>query len=122
MQIFRIAALCVLIVGVYSYSRKVKASLTEEFSVPKQIFKETLEADAPLEQAPQYFSRQQSNFRENTKLENKKTEATQECKHKYGYLRTLPRNASIPDECLGCNKIIKCKHNLATTLESNVKS
>jgi hypothetical protein len=31
-----------------------------------------------------------------------------ECSHYFGYLRTLPRNASIPDECFGCNRIVEC--------------
>lgn len=42
----------------------------------------------------------------------KKTEEFQEtpstCLHDFGYLGTLPRNTSIPDECLGCAKIIDC--------------
>ena len=33
------------------------------------------------------------------------------CLHSFGYLRTLPKNASLPDECLGCSQIIEClKH------------
>ncbi|NIO36296.1 hypothetical protein GTO27_01175 [Candidatus Bathyarchaeota archaeon] len=30
------------------------------------------------------------------------------CLHEFGYLGTLPKNASIPDECLGCPEIVKC--------------
>ena len=30
------------------------------------------------------------------------------CPHKFGYLRTLPKNTPIPDECFGCSKILEC--------------
>jgi len=31
-----------------------------------------------------------------------------DCLHQFGYLRTLPKNAPIPDECFGCTKIVEC--------------
>jgi hypothetical protein len=31
-----------------------------------------------------------------------------DCLHQFGYLRTLPKNAPIPDECFGCAKIVEC--------------
>jgi len=31
-----------------------------------------------------------------------------ECAHHFGYLRTLPKNTPIPDECLGCTRIMEC--------------
>jgi hypothetical protein len=36
------------------------------------------------------------------------TRASPECAHHFGYLRTLPRNTPIPDECFGCTKIMEC--------------
>jgi hypothetical protein len=30
------------------------------------------------------------------------------CAYFLGYLKTRPKDASIPDECLTCNKILKC--------------
>ena len=30
------------------------------------------------------------------------------CPHKFGYLRSLPKNTPIPDECFGCSQIIEC--------------
>ena len=30
------------------------------------------------------------------------------CSYKFGYLRTLPKNTPIPDECFGCPKILEC--------------
>jgi len=31
-----------------------------------------------------------------------------ECLHHFGYLRTLPKNRALPNECLGCSKIVQC--------------
>jgi len=31
-----------------------------------------------------------------------------DCLHQFGYLRTLPKNAPIPDECFGCLKVVEC--------------
>lgn len=30
------------------------------------------------------------------------------CPHEFGYLRNLPKNAPIPDECFGCSQILEC--------------
>lgn len=42
------------------------------------------------------------------KLHVSKRETPRGCGHQLGYLRTLPEDASIPDECLVCPKIMKC--------------
>jgi len=31
-----------------------------------------------------------------------------ECAYHYGYLKSLPREASIPDECLTCSRLLQC--------------
>ncbi|UCH32306.1 MAG: hypothetical protein JSV05_02705 [Candidatus Bathyarchaeota archaeon] len=121
-QVLRIAALCVWVVGIYSYSRRVKASLSEEFALPPQSVEERLETEVSLEK-PRHIdpSNQQERVQESPLPETKKITVAPVCKHKLGYLRTLPRKAAIPSECLRCNRIIECKHSLATTLESHVK-
>lgn len=30
------------------------------------------------------------------------------CPHKFGHLRSLPKNTPIPDECFGCPQILEC--------------
>jgi hypothetical protein len=30
------------------------------------------------------------------------------CPHKFGYLKSLRKNAPIPDECFGCPQILEC--------------
>ena len=37
------------------------------------------------------------------------------CPHHFGYLANRPKNASIPQECLICSKIVKCMLKLSDT-------
>jgi hypothetical protein len=30
------------------------------------------------------------------------------CAHSFGYLRSIPRNTPVPDECLGCPSVVQC--------------
>ena len=52
--------------------------------------------------------------KKNIALEKKPTRSVQVenpehvCYHDFGYLRTIPKNASIPNDCLGCPKIVEC--------------
>jgi hypothetical protein len=123
-QVSRLLALCILVGGVYSYSRKVTKNLGEKFPVPARAVKADAEAgdeaEAPVSPvvpagpvAPPAES-----IPERVIQESLEKEAVQECKYRFGYLRTLPKDASIPDECFSCDKIIDCKHSQAKTLES----
>ena len=118
-QVSRILALCLLACGIYSYSRRVKGSLKEEFTIPDQLFAErrTLESlDEGISETPVHDKRETGGRIE----KSPEGESIIECKHRLGYLQTLPKNAIIPDECLGCDKIIECKHSLVTTSEHRV--
>jgi len=43
------------------------------------------------------------------KLDEKKVgERPRACPHHFGYVKTLPKNTSIPDECLWCPWIVEC--------------
>ncbi len=112
-NVSRLLALAILVCGIYSYSRKVKESLTKKFSIPEK--EESLVIEGPIEEGLET----KAPIQERTVQESPKTETAPECKHQFGYLGTLPRNASIPDECLSCDKIIECKHSLVKTLESH---
>ncbi|UCE96413.1 MAG: hypothetical protein JSV51_02055, partial [Candidatus Bathyarchaeota archaeon] len=50
-QIIRIAALCILVCGIYSYSRRIKTSLREDFPTSQQKIKEMFEAEALSKEA-----------------------------------------------------------------------
>jgi len=114
-QISQLLALFVLLGGIYSYSRKVSKNFAEKSTVPEKVAKESSEVEAPV-------ARAHSPIQERIIQENPKKETAPECKHQFGYLQTLPRNASIPDECLSCDRIIECKHSLVNKIESRTLS
>jgi len=104
----QLSALCFLAVGVYSYSRKITKNLVEKFCLPKRTMKlefETNEEPKSSEAVVEQF-------------DEKKVGNEAGCKHDLGYLRTLQRNAHIPEECLGCHQIIECKYSLVKKTES----
>jgi hypothetical protein len=122
-QVSRVLALSMLVGGVYSYSRKVRGSLREEFTIPEQVFTERLavepnEEDTLSSQAPTGEQKVPAKRTEKTPIQ----ETIVECKHQLGYLQTLPKNASIPDECFGCGRIIQCKHSLTKAVEERVQT
>jgi len=127
-QVSRLLALCILVGGVGSYSRKVTRNLGETFHVPARVVQADAEAGAKAEEQVEVpatplvpvasIAPPAPSINERITQESLKTEATQECKYRLGYLRTLPRDASIPDECLSCDRIIECRHSQAKTLES----
>lgn len=127
-QISRLLALGILVGGIASYSRKVTRNLGEKFIAPKRAVAADSKADmetqargTPLTPAAAVEPPAPS-IHERIIQESLKTEVVQECKYRFGYLRTLPKDASIPDECLSCDKIIDCKHSLMTVVENSSDS
>jgi len=59
-------------------------------------------ADRLLEKVMEAISEQATTNAE--KEENGQTK----CAHHFGYLSELPKNASIPEECLLCPKVVEC--------------
>ena len=40
----------------------------------------------------------------------KKGKGSSECPHHFGYLASRPKNASMPQECLTCKKMLDCRN------------
>jgi hypothetical protein len=144
-QVSRLLALGILVVGVYSYSSRVTRNLGEKFRIPVRAVKADVEASEdeeeeeapataenatpepvePIYQEPAYpdvpagpVEPPAESIPDRIIQQTLEADSTQECKYKFGYLRTLPKNAPIPDECYSCDKVIDCKHSQAKTLES----
>ena len=127
-QISRLIALVVLVGGVASYSRKVTKNLGEQLRIPSRAVAAEAEAENEAEvpvtplpplAPPATIEPPAPSIHERIAQQSLRTVAVQECKYRFGYLRTLPKDASIPDECLSCDKIIECKHSQAKALESS---
>jgi hypothetical protein len=136
-QISRLLALCILVAGIGSYSRKVTKNLGQQIRIPARAVETDAEAEAEAEEEPEAevpatpltplpplappatTEPPAPSIHERIAQESWKTETPQECRYKFGYLRTLPKDASIPDECLSCDKIIECKHARARPVETS---
>lgn len=82
------------------------ASAVETKKIPEEP-SETIQSKAPVET--------EENHRKKKPEEEKKKSFMmfgnsdfKGCSYKFGYLRSLPKNTPIPDECFGCPKIIQC--------------
>ena len=41
-------------------------------------------------------------------IKKQSAEGFQKCVHQFGYLKDMPKNTPIPDECFGCPKVLRC--------------
>ena len=94
----RLLALCILLAGVYTYSRRITKNLAEKYIFPLGAV--ASDSSEEVEASESVIER----------VAEKKDVEEIECKHDFGYLKSLPRGASIPDECLSCRRIVECKH------------
>ena len=101
-QITQLIALCLLSVGIFSYSKIIRRNMPEKNIIPEEVStqksKNTLYS--PLTTSV-YHGKDASN--------NIQKRDSSECSHKVGYLATFPSNASLPEECMNCKNIIECK-------------
>jgi len=101
-QITQLTALCFLSVGIYSYSKMIKRNIPEKNIIPEEI---------PTQKSKNspYSPLTTSIYHEKDASNNFQKRASSECNHQLGYLTTFPANASLPEECLSCNKVMECK-------------
>jgi len=71
---------------------------------------EAEKADKPFFQIPQIRKEAQPKPSKSPKGsgEESSLESQRKCSHFFGYVRTLPKNTPIPDECLWCPSIVDC--------------
>ena len=105
-SVSRLLALCFLVGGVYTYSRKITKNLVEKLTLPVRAVE--VESNEETETSESIVER----------LDEKTVEKEVDCKHQFGYLRSLPRRAPIPEECLGCHRIIECKYSIVGKAKS----
>jgi hypothetical protein len=108
-QTGRFFALCILVGGVYSYSRKVTKNLGEKFALEEKAIKADNTAKMETPVAPSI------SIEERLIQESLRKESEHGCNHRFGYLQTLRIDAPIPNECLSCDRIIECKHSSKKT-------
>jgi hypothetical protein len=75
-----------------------------------QLESEAEKADRSFFQLPQIRKEAQPKPSKSLKGSNEEgsLESQRKCSHFFGYVRTLPKNTPIPDECLWCPSIVDC--------------
>lgn len=106
----RLLALCVLVSGVYMYSRKITKNLIEKLKIPTAT-------GASVEEEPEVETESSTFVLERMVKKTPKKECG--CRFNFGYLRTMPRDAALPEGCLSCNRVIECKHSGVKKIEKN---
>jgi hypothetical protein len=107
----QLVALCFLVSGIYSYSRKITKNLVEKFPLPERTHELVVEANSEPK-SPESVIEQ---------LDENQVKNEADCKHQFGYLQTLQRRAHIPEECLDCHRIIECKYSIVKKPENASK-
>lgn len=74
----------------------------------------------PQVQTPETRDEKPSKPVEKPKLQEGKKPypSSRDCPHFFGYVRSLPKNTPIPDECLGCPWIVECLTHQAEKVEA----
>jgi hypothetical protein len=71
---------------------------------PKTELKSKVEETQTLQENPKAVSKTLKSKSNATKSQT----SFQNCVHNFGYLRSLPKNTPVPDECFGCPKAMQC--------------
>jgi len=100
-QVTQLIALCFLSVGIFSYSKIIRRNIPEKNIVPEDIptHKNKTSPYVSKTSPIDYKGNVSGNFQSETS----------ECNHEVGYLATFPANATLPEKCLSCHKVIECK-------------
>lgn len=108
-EVSQLIAMCALLSGVFTYSRTVTRNLAKFDSSPSTTalaparivsdYKEEELSGSNLEEVVKKTPRPETSAKDDV-----------ECRYGFGYLRTLPKDSAIPDDCLNCRQIIECKH------------
>jgi len=81
-------------------------NLPESKESQKEVFKPKITSIKPIENPKETPAKPAVTPLK--QAEKNVSERPRACSHYFGYVRTLPKNTSIPDECLWCPWIVKC--------------
>jgi cytoskeletal protein RodZ len=88
----------VLILFSLYVARKPRASRTES----------KFESNADKKRTIPLIKKKNSSTKLKTSSSTQPNAESQNCAHEFGYLKDLPRNTPVPDECFGCPKVMQC--------------
>ena len=94
-------ALCFLTVSIFSYSRKVKTEARTVYYEVDSEMQPQLKPEPPKAEKKKLLAKPPS-------LEAEKDIPS--CPHHFGYLSKIPEGASVPQECLTCQRMLECRN------------
>ncbi len=95
-DIVLVLAVMVLLI-LYTTRQSTKSVAEPELSVPRE--KDVVKPLRPAET---------QRAMEETRLQTGPQTSSVECPRHFGYLKKLPKDASIPEECFRCSKMTEC--------------
>jgi len=81
--------------------------LTKSSAEPRAELEHPIKEEKTLEK-PKVSVETQKPSEETVLTTDVETESSAKCTHQFGYLKRLPKDAPIPDECFTCPKYIRC--------------
>ncbi len=109
----------IVLLFLYSSNKKMQPHTTERSHttvVERQYIPVTEKPLAPI--VEEYHIEERKPIQEEQKVVSKTFESQDyapkspetppNCVHNFGYLESRPNNTPIPDECLGCSKVMQC--------------
>ncbi len=108
----RMIGLGALAAGIFMYSRKTTKNLIEKIIIPTEGAKPE----------PEPVKQQLSSASVLQRALKKTSNKTNTCYYHFGYLRATPKDAPIPEGCLGCNRLIECRHSIVKQTEETEES
>jgi hypothetical protein len=101
-QITQLIALCFLSVGIFSYSKIIRRNIPgKDFNPEAHPIRKGTNTPYVAQKSFIDYEKESSHDSQNR--------TSSECNHQLGYLASFPANASLPEECMSCDKIIECK-------------
>ncbi len=97
-------ALCFLMVSIFSYSRKVKTEARTVYYEVDSEMQPQLKPEPPKAEK----KKKKKLLAKPPSLEAEKDIPS--CPHYFGYLSKIPEGASVPQECLTCQRMLECRN------------
>jgi Ca2+/Na+ antiporter len=91
-------ALCSLVISIYNYSRKAKTEAHTHY----------YEMDSNSQ--PRLITHLPKPESKKRPVKQKNRRGVPMCPHHLGYLAEIPKDASIPEECMTCTQMLACKN------------
>jgi hypothetical protein len=68
-----------------------------------------LELSAEKKRKPLLVKKEADNIQKSETTSSRQPNVgSQNCAHEFGYLKDLPRNTPVPNECFGCPRVMQC--------------